>query len=47
MTGGPWLPGITITNVSATNAQMGGAGRSGFWGQGCELEVGRSPVVGV
>jgi len=41
--GCPWLPGITITNVSATNAQMGGAGGSGFW----ELEVGGSPVISI
>jgi len=45
--GGPWLPGITITNVSATNTQTGRAGRSGFQGWGCKLEVGGSPVVGV
>jgi len=42
-----WLLGITITNVSATNAQTGRAGGSGFWGWGCELEVGGSPVIGV
>jgi len=42
-----WLLGITITNVSATNAQMGRVGRSRFQGWGCELEVGRSPVIGV
>jgi len=41
------LLSITITNVSATSAQMGQVGGSGFWGWGCELEVGRSPVIGV
>jgi len=45
--GGPWLPGITITNVSATNAWTGRASGSRFWGWGCELEVGGSPVIGV
>jgi len=42
-----WLPGITITNVSATNTQTGRVGGSGFWGWGCKLEVGGSPVIGV
>ena len=42
-----WLPGITITNVSATNAQMGRVGGSGFRGWGCKLEVGGSPVISV
>ena len=42
-----WLLGITITNVSATNAQTGGVGGSGFQGGGCKLEVGGSPVIGI
>jgi len=42
-----WLLGITITNISATNAQMGGVGGSGFQGWGCKLEVGGSPVISV
>jgi len=42
-----WLPGITITNVNATNAWTGGVGGSGFWGWGCKLEIGGSPVIGV
>jgi len=39
-----WLLGITITNVSATNAQTGG---SGFRGWGCKLEIGGSPVISI
>jgi len=50
-TGGHWgcsgLPGITITNVSATNAWMGQVGGSRFRGWGCKLEVGGSAVIGV
>jgi len=42
-----WLLGITITNVSATNAQTGGVGGSGFQGWGCKLKVGRGLVIGV
>jgi len=42
-----WLLGITITNISATNTQMGGVDRSRFRGWGCELEVGGSLVIGV
>jgi len=42
-----WLLGITITNVSATNTRTDGVGGSGFWGGGCKLEVGGSPVIGV
>jgi len=41
------LSSITITNVSATSAQTGRVGGSGFRGWGCELEVGGSPVIGV
>jgi len=42
-----WLPGITITNVSATNTWTGRVGGSRFRGWGCKLEVGGSPVIGV
>jgi len=42
-----WLLGITITNVSATNAWTGGIGGSRFQGWGCKLEVGGSPVIGI
>jgi len=38
---------ITITNVSATSAQTGRVGGSGFRGWGSELEVGGSPVIGI
>jgi len=41
------LLSITITNVSATNAQTGRIGGSRFWGWGGKLEVGGSPVIGV